>query len=468
MDTRDSSSGQYYIDTAPLSWRHIGITAAASLGQFVGCALATLASVIIPLIQIVGHPELSSPMQGHIGAADLIGICIGSAVFGRLIDRFGYILFFRLCPVIILVSSLVAYFFPTIPVLIVCLLVMGFGIGGEYSLDSGYISELMPDKWRFLMVGSAKSASSLGNIVTAAVCFWIVGGWHNAGLWPALLLIMAAVAVLMLLTRIGFHESPQWLLSKGRYQAAEKATHEFLGPDVNVKLPSPTDEKPAAHAAVKAATSYWGFIKDNYRKVVLTGIPWACEGLGVYGIGVFLPILVMSLGLEKDDAGLSRLAHVVSSVEVTFLISCIMLPGFILGLFLIRKMKSWRIQTIGFYLSAASLVVLLFSYTGHWSKWISIAAFMAFELFLNMGPHLITYVLPPQVYPVADRGVGSGLAAALGKVGAVLGVFFIPVLLHAGGASLVLIVSAAVMLVGGLITQLFRPRKARTNKTASA
>ncbi len=36
------------------------------------------------------------------------------------------------------------------------------------------------------------------------------------------------------------------------------------------------------------------------RKVVLSGIPPACEGWvwGVYGIGVFLPILVMALGLE--------------------------------------------------------------------------------------------------------------------------------------------------------------------------
>ena len=81
---------------------------------------------------------------------------------------------------------------------------------------------------------------------------------------------------------------------------------------------------------------------------------------------------------------------------------------------------------------------------------------MAFELFLNMGPHLVTFVLPPKVYPVATRGFGTGIAASLGKVGAVLGVFFIPVLLDIGGTSLVLIVSAVVMTVGALVTFLFR------------
>ena len=81
---------------------------------------------------------------------------------------------------------------------------------------------------------------------------------------------------------------------------------------------------------------------------------------------------------------------------------------------------------------------------------------MAFELFLNMGPHLVTYVLPPKVYPVATRGLGSGLAASIGKIGAVLGVFFIPVLLHNGGTSLVLIVSAVVMGIGAAVTFFFR------------
>lgn len=445
----------FTIGNAPLTWRHIAIVAVASLGQLIGCGLATMVSVVIPLIQIVAHPELSSAMQGIVGAADLVGICVGSAIFGRLIDRYGYLLFFRLCPTIVLAASLVAFFVPDITVLVVCLFIMGVGIGGEYSLDSSYISELMPNKWRFLMVGSAKSASAMGNIIVAIVCYFIVKNWHTATLWPWLLLITAAIALLMLLTRIRFYESPQWLLSKGETAAAEKATHQFLGNSVNIALPSvPPKAAPAAH---RKGMSFAKFIKGNVRNVIFTGIPWACEGLGVYGIGVFLPILVMALGIETETSH-NALKHVASSVETTFWISCIMLPGFILGLALINKVKTFRLQSVGFYLSAISLLVLLFAYTGHWAKWIAIGAFMLFEMFLNMGPHLVTFVLPPKIYPVEDRGIGAGLAASIGKVGAVLGVFFIPVLLKAGGASLVLIVSAAVMLAGGLVTDIFHPR----------
>lgn len=442
----------YTIANAPLSWRHIRIVAVASLGQLIGTGLATLVSVIIPLYQIMAHPELSSAMQGLIGAMDLIGIMVGSVILGKLSDEMGYLLFFRLCPALICIASIVALICPSIPVLIVCLFVMGFGIGGEYSLDSDYISVLMPTRWKFLMVGCAKAASALGNIGVAAVCFWMVNSWSSPHHWPQLLWIMIVISGIMLLTRIRFWESPAWLIAHGKRQEAQKVLTDFLGN--NITLP-PVAEQPKP--AVKLS---WGtFLRKYWKEVIFTGVPWACEGLGVYGIGVFLPILVMALGIEHVVPNQTAIQHVASSIEVTLWISCIMLPGFLLGLAAIGKINGAKIQWTGFLLSAITLGILLIAYHNHWAKWISIGAFMAFELFLNYGPHLMTYVLPPKVFPVEVRGQGAGLAASIGKFGAVLGVFCIPVLLHSGGTTLVLIVSIAVMLLGAIITWAFNPQK---------
>ena len=461
----------YDINNAPLSWRHIRIVGVASLGQLIGTGLATLVSVIIPLYQITAHPELSSFLQGLVGAMDLIGIMIGSSIFGKLSERYGYLIFFRLCPLIICGAAILSLFIHSLPVLIICLFIMGFGIGGEYSLDSDYISELMPVKWRFIMVGSAKAASALGNIIVAGVCFLIVRNWTDADLWPHLMWIIIVISGLMFLLRIRFWQSPKWLLNHGKIKEAQEDTIHFLGPDVTISLedkkknPEMDSVKKEAqntisNASVKKKSSS-SFFLSNWKKIIYTGIPWACEGLGVYGIGVFLPILVMALGLEHTNPGELPIHHVASSVEITLWISCIILPGFILGLSLINHVDAAKIQLVGFLLSAVSLFILLLAYHNHWAKWISIIAFMTFELFLNMGPHLITYVLPPKVYPVTDRGLGSGIAASLGKVGAVLGVFFIPVLLHSGGSKLVLIVSIIVMLVGGLVTFIFNPERGK-------
>lgn len=454
---------EYNVATMPLTARHYWIVGVASLGQLIGTAVATIAGVIIPLLNIILHPELSGFMQGVIGASDLLGICIGSVIFGRLSDRYGYLMFFRLCPLIIFAASTLAIFVDNVAVLTVCLFIIGIGIGGEYSLDSEYVSDLIPNKYKSLMVGITKTSSALGNIIAAAICFGLLMLWKDAAFWSRLMWIVSAIAGLMFVLRIHFYESPGWLMAKGHQAEAEEAIKKFLGPNVTMSVtPQPTattknndDFKTSVSSTPKQ--SLFKFIAANLRKVTVSGVPWACEGLGVYGIGVFLPILVMALGLEHFTPGQPDILHVAYSVKITLYISCIMLPGFIVGLWLInKKRKITAIQTWGFLLCTLSLGVLMPAYEYHWNKWIAIGAFMAFEFFLNMGPHLITYVLPPKIYTLEERGQGVGLAAAIGKIGAVIAVFIIPILLQAGGAILVLGVSAGVMAIGAIITFIHR------------
>jgi MFS family permease len=61
---------------------------------------------------------------------------------------------------------------------------MGFCIGGEYSLDSGYTSELMPQRWRSTMVGIVKASCALGNILAAGLCYGVLSGGLAPQHWP--------------------------------------------------------------------------------------------------------------------------------------------------------------------------------------------------------------------------------------------------------------------------------------------
>ncbi len=438
--------------TMPLRWGHFRVLIVSSLGQMMGQGLATLVGIIIPMMQLVLHPELSAGMQGILGCMSLIGLAIGALIIGKLSDRFGYLLFFRLCPTLMIVASLAAFFWHSTPILLVCLFVMGFGVGGEYSLDSDYISELMPDRWRLFMVGVAKASASIGSVIFAAICYFVIVEGKSAALWPWLLLIVTGFAAIMLISRIWFAQSPGWLMEKGDYAQAEKSVQYFLGKDV--VMPQPEQKA----AAAPESESFGTFLKRNFKKLVFSGVPWACEGLGVYGIGIFLPVLIMALGINGLPADAPKLAHISNSVELTIWLSIIMAVGFLCGLLVMKRLYHVSMQAWGFFLSAASLVLLLVAYRMHWPTWIAITAFMLFELFLNAGPHLITFILPPQIYPVEDRGTGVGASACIGKIGAILGAFFIPMLLRWGGSTLVLIVSILVMIAGGLITAWIGPQ----------
>lgn len=434
------------MDTMPLRWGHFRVLIVTSLGQIIGAGLATLVGIILPLIQILRHPELSSFGQGLVACTSLVGIMTGSLLFGRLSDRYGYLFFFRLCPLIVLGASLLAFFTDALPGLVVGLFLMGLGIGGEYSLDSDYISEIMPRRWELFMVGVAKASSSLGNISVALLCFFLLRDWHEPQLWNRLLLIISGLALLMVISRLRFAQSPGWLIAHERPVEAEKAVRYFLGSDVVI---GEIKNRPAKKDVPKVT---WGslFTKDNLKRVIFSGVPWACEGVGVYGIGVFTPVLVMALGLESaSENGFQR---VISSVEITTFINLFILPGFVIGLYLVNRWYHVRTQVWGFVLCSVGLALMLVSYKFHLPVGMAIAGFMIFELFLNAGPHLMTFIIPPQIYTVAERGSGAGLAAAFGKLGAVIGVLFIPLLLKWGGAELVLWVVIGVHLLGALVT----------------
>lgn len=447
MNTTGKTSKIVDLADMPLGFRQIVIMLVASLGQFIGQGLATLTGIVIPLIQVAAHPELPAAIQGLMGCISLIGIMLGTVVFGRLSDRYGYLFFFRLCPLIILIASLVAVFCHAVAVILVCLFLMGFAIGGEYSLDPDYISELMPARWRTFMVGLAKALASAGSAVVAIVCYVVIKKSGDPDVWPFLFLITAVIAAVMFILRLGFAQSPQWLLSRGRTAQAQAAVKKFLGPDVRIQ-----PQAQSVPAQPQEQQSIWAFVKGNIRKIVLTGVPWACEGLGVYGIGIFLPVLIMSFKIDSLPASAPEIEHVTHSVGLTFALCIVMMVGFGLGLLLMKRFSHIRMQIVGFWGSAAGLGLLMAAYMCHWESWIAITGFVIFELFLNAGPHLITFILPSQIYSVDERGTGTGIAAGIGKLGAVAGAFIIPVLLRQGGPDTVLIVSIAVMAAGAIIT----------------
>ncbi|MDE6334216.1 MAG: sugar porter family MFS transporter, partial [Muribaculaceae bacterium] len=376
---------------------HYYILVSSSMEQVTGAVMSTLVGVIIPMIQLVMHPELSAVMQGLIGAAGLVGIGIGSLCIGRLADRFGYLLWFRLCPVIIMAGATVVYVWPSPWMLTLGFFICGIGVGGGYSLDSAYISELMPRRWRALMVGIAKASCAIGFIGAAVICWLMLLHSPEPQIWPRMALILAAGGVVTLLLRVYWAESPVWLMKNGREADALKAVRRFFGPGVTVDTEA---QEPAASQSLSSL-----FRGENLKRVIFSGIPWACEGVGVYGIGVFLPVLVMALGIETTAT--TGIHKIIDSVMITAAVNFFILPGFIAGLWMVAKgLDQARMLVTGFIACVAGLAILLAAYLLHWPVWLSMAGFIIFELFLNGGPHLITFIIPAHIFPIAYRGTG--------------------------------------------------------------
>lgn len=439
------------MDTMPLRRGHIRILIIASAEQFLGGALAILVSIIAPLLSLTHHPELSSWAQGFIFASGLIGIMIGSLVFGRLSDKYGYLFFFRLCPLLITGSSLAIYFSHSVTLLTVNLLSIGFAIGGAYALAPSYVSEIMPKKQRRTMLGISKAASGLGSIFMIAIAYFVLKHSLNPAIWNRLFLFLTLFAAATFLARLWFVESPEWLALHGRIHEAEKNIKHFLGKDVYIG--ELTHKKDLAQQPQTTRKDL--FTRSNLQRIILSGVPWGCEGMGVYGIGIFTPVLLLSLGLIHS--GETPLERVVEALRFTLYINLFVILGFILGLTVIRHFNLIHSLSYGFFICAFGLLITLFGYSFHASTVITLTGFLLFELALNAGPHLSTYELPSRIYSLQERASGEGIASALGKLGAIIATFIIPPLMSLGGGQLVLIVAIGTLIAGGVITLLLGP-----------
>jgi MFS transporter, putative metabolite transport protein len=122
-----------------------------------------------------------------------------------------------------------------------------------------------------------------------------------------------------------------------------------------------------------------------------------------------------------------------------------------------RVGRIW-LQVVGFVGCAAGLLIASFSFytTGSAQTFLIFAGFMLFNFMTNLGPNAQTYLLAGEVFPTSIRGIGAGVAAAVGKIGAVSTGFLFPILLTSMGTTSVLYILVVTSLIGAVVTWMFR------------
>lgn len=422
--------------------------------------------VAIPLI--VAQWNITPLQTGMVSSAAIIGAIVGASVMGRISDRIGRKLAFRIDLAMFVVFALASALAPDIWWLIAFRFLLGIGVGADYPIASSYVAEISPNRLRSRLLIGAFSFQAVGQLLGALVGLAVLSLNPVPEAWRWMLAFGVVPALIIVILRRGVPESPMWLASMRKHDEAVASAEAFTGRALTVDEIREVTAEEAVAAVVQPAdqTSTPAdrralFSRPVRGATVLTAVPWFLMDIATYGVGVFTPTILAALALSST-ANTQFIADDITSTEGAAFLDLFLIVGFAAAILLVRKLGLIFMQTVGFLVMAVGLVVLGFTDFLPQDSPLQLAliftAFAAFNLFMNAGPNSTTFAMPVVAFATANRGTGAGFAAAAGKTGAAIGVFFFPILHADLGLFGTLLIIAAGCVIAATVTVLLRSR----------
>ncbi|WP_162539202.1 MFS transporter [Granulicella sp. WH15] len=165
---------------------------AASLGWMLDSMDVMLYSMILP--QVARELHLSAAMAGGVISLTLIAAAVGGIGFGFVADRLGRTRALSASILIYCVATGLCALVHTAPQLLVCRMVLGLGMGGEWAAGAALVAESWPDRHRGKALAIVQSSWAVGYALAALVVAVVMPhfGWRAvflAGMLPALVTV---------------------------------------------------------------------------------------------------------------------------------------------------------------------------------------------------------------------------------------------------------------------------------------
>lgn len=163
----------------------------------------------IVLGEIIKHFSISARTAGLFNSLTLMSSALGGVVFGILADRFGRTRSMMASILVYSIFTALCGFSQTVTQLAVFRLMLGLGIGGEWSTGAALISETWPDKHRGKAFGIMQSGFAVGYALAAVVTAIILPLWG----WRAVFFVGVLPALFTFWIRRNVQEPEVWLKS---------------------------------------------------------------------------------------------------------------------------------------------------------------------------------------------------------------------------------------------------------------
>ena len=167
------------MDDLPLNRFHCRI-AALTFGAHLtdGDVLGVIGYAII---QLTPAMQLTPFMAGMIGGSALLGLFLGSLVLGWISDHIGRQKIFTFSFLLITLASFLQFFATTPEHLIGLRILIGIGLGGDYSVGHTLLAEFSPRRHRGILLGAFSVVWTVGYVLASIAGHHFISENRHAG-----------------------------------------------------------------------------------------------------------------------------------------------------------------------------------------------------------------------------------------------------------------------------------------------
>jgi sugar porter (SP) family MFS transporter len=276
--------------------------------------------------------------------------------------------------------------------------VAGIAVGIASVTVPLYIAEISPPKKRGALVAINQLMVTVGILVSYLVAYVFAPTSDWRGMF-AFAFIPAGIQFVGLFF---IPETPHWLLSKGRTQAAEKAMH-------RLRIASPREhlikEEKKSDRPIKR--SFRALLDPKVRTpfIIGVGISIFQQITGINTVIYYAPHIFQLAGFSSNG----------SALAATFWLGVVLVLTTLLGLFLIDRVGRRLLSLIGMAGMGVSLFVLgldfLFFHGGEVGV-IAIISLLAYISFFSATLGIIAWVIISEIYPLGVRGRAMSIASS--------------------------------------------------------
>ncbi|EDP99957.1 MFS transporter [Shewanella benthica] len=396
----------------------------------------------LALQQLTPELGLDSQWIGLVGAATLVGLFIGTALFGYIADIVGRKKMFMIDIIAIGVLSFATMFISSPIELVILRFLIGIVIGADYPIATSMVAEFSPTKKRAFTMGFIAAMWYVG--ATAAnlvgyLLYDVQDGWRwmfGSAIIPCLVILFG---------RFNLPESPRWLLKKGRVEECREIMHKFFGKDVEINFEEAEE------------TKYSKLFEPAYlKRIIFIGTIWSCQVIPMFAIYTFGPQIIELLGFtEGRDAALGNIV-----ISIFFMAGCI--PA----MYWLNSIGRRPLLIGSFGIMTASLALL--GIVPDPSIWLIVAAFAVYAFFSG-GPGILQWLYPNELFPTEIRASAIGAVMSFSRIGTIISTYALPVFMATYGISSTLLVGAAISLLGLVVSVFMAPEtKGLTLETTSS